>query len=318
MARVAEYRDDITGALVTAGTSTAYTVTSNQGFDTLAHMDGMIIAFSPHVTNGGFCSLAVDGLTPRNIRSSPGVDIPSGTLIQGTPYVAVYNNAAGVFYLHNFFGNPYSIPIAGSIDYWASTAPNSSFAIPYGQPISRTTYATLFALIGTTYGAGDGSTTFNLPDLRGRSVASPDNMGGGVDPNRLTAGLLAGVRNSIGGAGGESGHALVVGEIPNIISSSAGVSVSGTFSGSINSGSPVAGGGTGVAGGPGNQFTAGTVSGTISGATATINVASLNTGGGSPNHNNMQPTILAYRILRVLTILVAIKVSFGIFIGFVA
>jgi microcystin-dependent protein len=39
---------------------------------------------------------------------------------------------------------------------------------PYGQAISRTTYATLFAAMGTTFGAGDGSTTFNVPDLRGR------------------------------------------------------------------------------------------------------------------------------------------------------
>jgi microcystin-dependent protein len=39
-----------------------------------------------------------------------------------------------------------------------------------GSPISRTTYADLFALISTTYGAGDGSTTFNIPDMRGRAV----------------------------------------------------------------------------------------------------------------------------------------------------
>jgi hypothetical protein len=43
--------------------------------------------------------------------------------------------------------NPYNAPLAAGMDYWAPTAPNSSFAFPVGQAISRTTYATLFALI---------------------------------------------------------------------------------------------------------------------------------------------------------------------------
>lgn len=47
-----------------------------------------------------------------------------------------------------------------------------------GSAVSRTTYAGLFAVIGTWYGVGDGSTTFNLPDLRGRVVAGKDDMGG--------------------------------------------------------------------------------------------------------------------------------------------
>lgn len=53
-----------------------------------------------------------------------------------------------------------------------------------GQAVSRTTYAALFAITSTTYGTGDGSTTFNLPDLRGRVVAALDNMGG-TDAGRL-------------------------------------------------------------------------------------------------------------------------------------
>lgn len=48
----------------------------------------------------------------------------------------------------------------------------------YGQAVSRTTYAALFTAIGTNYGAGDGSTTFNLPDMRGRIAAGKDDMGG--------------------------------------------------------------------------------------------------------------------------------------------
>jgi microcystin-dependent protein len=51
-----------------------------------------------------------------------------------------------------------------------------------GQVISRTTYADLFALWGTTYGVGDGSTTFALPDMRGLFMRLQD-QGAGVDPD---------------------------------------------------------------------------------------------------------------------------------------
>ena len=50
MARLAEWRDDISGTIATAGTSTAYTVASNQGFDSLAHLGGAMIAFVPPET----------------------------------------------------------------------------------------------------------------------------------------------------------------------------------------------------------------------------------------------------------------------------
>jgi microcystin-dependent protein len=55
----------------------------------------------------------------------------------------------------------------------------------FGQEVSRTTFADLFLVIGTTFGIGDGSTTFNIPDLRGRLVLGLDNMGG-VSAGRIT------------------------------------------------------------------------------------------------------------------------------------
>jgi len=57
--------------------------------------------------------------------------------------------------------------------------------LAYGQAVSRTTYKNLWNTIGTTYGSGDGTTTFNLPDCRGRSLAGRDNMGG-VAAGRIT------------------------------------------------------------------------------------------------------------------------------------
>jgi len=58
----------------------------------------------------------------------------------------------------------------GFIVPYAGQTPPSGWLLCDGSPVSRTTYAGLFALIGTTYGAGDGSTTFNVPDLRGSVV----------------------------------------------------------------------------------------------------------------------------------------------------
>jgi microcystin-dependent protein len=74
-----------------------------------------------------------------------------------------------------------------------------------GAAVSRATYAKLFARIGTTYGVGDGSTTFNLPDYRGRIPSCAlDGQAAGGNRMAATAGLVA----------GEETHALVVGEIP--------------------------------------------------------------------------------------------------------
>src|ERR1700742_1557744 len=133
MAATAKYRDDIAGAIVTGGTSTAYTVSSYEVFDTLAHLGGQMIAFTPHVTNGATVTLNVDSLGPKPLRTSPGAELPAGTIMQGTPYVATYNNSDGAFYLQGLYGNPYNVPLLGGLDFWDTVAPNSSFIFPMGQ-----------------------------------------------------------------------------------------------------------------------------------------------------------------------------------------
>ncbi|HXN87989.1 MAG TPA: phage terminase large subunit, partial [Methylocella sp.] len=208
-AAAAKYRDDIAGAIVTSGTSTAYTVSTFQVFDTLAHLNGQMIAFTPHATNGATVTLNVDSLGARPLRTSPGGELLAGTIIQGTPYVATYNNSDSAFYLQGFFGNPYNIPLAGGLDYWASTAPNTSFAFPIGQAISRTTYSALFALTGTTYGAGDGSTTFNLPDKTGRVSAMKE-----AAATRLTSTYFGGNSTAIGAVGGAEKETIVTANLP--------------------------------------------------------------------------------------------------------
>ena len=74
------------------------------------------------------------------------------------------------------------MPVGTVIYSAASTAP-SGFIICDGRALNRTSYPALFAVIGTTYGAGDGSTTFNLPDLRGEFIRGWDG-GRGADAGR--------------------------------------------------------------------------------------------------------------------------------------
>ncbi|MFX7071661.1 hypothetical protein ABTI09_20430, partial [Acinetobacter baumannii] len=79
-----KYRDDVAGAVVTSGTSTAYAVSSFQAFDSLARLNGQTIAFTPHATNGATVTLNVDGLGAKPLRSAPGNDLLAGMLVQGT------------------------------------------------------------------------------------------------------------------------------------------------------------------------------------------------------------------------------------------
>jgi microcystin-dependent protein len=69
------------------------------------------------------------------------------------------------------YANTKTIPLPTGIIYWfAGAAVLAGYLECNGQAVSRTTYPGLFAVFGTTWGAGDGSTTFNLPDLRGRTI----------------------------------------------------------------------------------------------------------------------------------------------------
>lgn len=88
------------------------------------------------------------------------------------------------------------VPAGGYIPFGASVAP-SGWLNCDGSAVSRTTYAALFAAISTSYGVGDGSTTFNVPDMRGRFALGLDNLGG-TPANRVTHANA----DSVGGAEG--------------------------------------------------------------------------------------------------------------------
>lgn len=289
MASAAMFRDDINGTIETAGTSTAYTVTSNQTFGTLAQ--GLMVAFIPHTTSGATPTLAVDGLTAKPIRSAPGVELPSGVLSEGTPYVVTYYTTnSGEWILHGFYELPGAAPIGSGMDFWGSTAPSSNYVFAYGQALSRTTYATLFARLGTTYGTGDGSTTFNIPDKRGRVTAGKDDMGG-TSANRLTDQTDGLDGDTLGDTGGAETHTLTVAQMPS--HNHGGATGNPTTNPSLG----VYQVPTSATGTAGSGIYAAT---TQTNATLPNHVHSISSQGGGGAHNNVQPTIIANYIIRVL------------------
>ncbi|WP_456622134.1 phage tail protein [Bradyrhizobium sp. P5_C12] len=286
LASTSMFREDIAGAIVTGGTSTAYTVASYRKYNTLAELDGNIIAFTPHVTNGlgsPHVSLNVDGLGAKALRAEPTRELYAGVLIAGTPYTARYDGTNGIFYLHGFFGDPYNVPLGAGLDYWGPTTPSSAFAFPTGQPISRATYAGLFALIGTTYGVGDGSTTFNLPDKTERVSVMKASA-----PSRLTSTYFGGNSSQLGAVGGAESHVLTTAEMP---SHGHGVTDPGHshlyFSPNNRDQKPSSGG---------SAPYIDTQQISTSGATTGISIQ--NTGGGGA-HAIVQPTIVCNYIMRV-------------------
>lgn len=177
------------------------------------------------------------------------------------------------------------VPTGAVIPFAGSAAP-TGWLLCYGQAVNRTTYATLFALIGSTYGAGDGSTTFNLPDLRGRAVAGVGNMGG-AESGRLNT-VIATALGATGGDQNQQAHIHT-----GTASSSTSLSGSQTFGFFDTNGG---GGGPLItsfnAGGTEHDLTGGL--GTLAAATTTTIVVNP-TGAGAAQ--NVQPTIeLSYII----------------------
>lgn len=173
--------------------------------------------------------------------------------------------------------------------YAGPTAP-TGYAICAGTAISRVTFAALFAVIGTTFGVGDGVTTFNIPDLRGRFVAGLD---GGT--GRLTGNTSGGLNaTSMAATGGEQSHTLTVAELAfhNHGTSDPGHAHFST----ADTLAPV----TNFAFVTGNVFAAGAGNlgiGTNITSTATTGVAVSGAGGGNA-HNNVPPAIAVNYIIK--------------------
>lgn len=155
-----------------------------------------------------------------------------------------------------------TLPIGSIIPYTSKTTPINWLPCN-GQAVSRTDYADLFKIIGTQYGAGDGSTTFNLPDLNSYRV-----------PIGYDAGEEQSSRMNLGTTGGEETHKLTIDEMPS-------------HSHTTNTVFPFTAAGL-------KTCTPNSNSNSYSGiATDVVN----NTGGSQP-HNNMQPYVTTNYIIK--------------------
>ena len=159
------------------------------------------------------------------------------------------------------------VPSGSVIPFAGSSAP-TGYLLCFGQAVSRTTYSDLFAVTSTTYGIGDGTTTFNLPDLRGRLAAGVDNMGG-TAANRITSGGSGITGTTLGAAGGAETVALSTAQLA--------------------SHTHTIGGNDSTAGSP---LRPSFVGGSLSDSLATSSA------GSGTAHNNTQPTMMLNYIIK--------------------
>lgn len=185
-----------------------------------------------------------------NYDQAPALGVP--TAANGD----VSNQAASTAFVQNLIPPGVVFPYAGPI-------PPTGWLLADGSAISRTVYARLFTAIGTTYGVGDGSTTFNLPDLRGEFLRGLDN-GRGVDAGRALGSRQDG---SVVGMGDPTLTATNVIGLYNTVDDDAGA-----FRARLNGEQPASGlSGVGVA--SGSAATSGAAYTAISMATRPRNVA---------------------------------------------
>ena len=143
----------------------------------ITSLSGLTTALS--VGQGGTGVTTSTG-TGNNVLSNS----PTFTGVPLAPTAAFGANSTQIATTAFVIANASSTP-AGALMMFSGPVSNapSGYLLANGSAVSRTTYSALFSAIGTTWGIGDGSTTFNLPDARGQFLRGLDN-GRGVDPSR--------------------------------------------------------------------------------------------------------------------------------------
>ena len=186
---------------------------------------------------------------------------------------------------------------SGSIIVYAGSSAPTGWLFCDGSAISRSTYATLFGIISTSYGVGDGSSTFNLPDIRGRVVAGKE-----ASASLLTSAVGGLNGNTLGNTGGAQGitltsaqsglpahnhtltmnahtHTFTANPHTHTVTNALPIGASGIGAGTVTGGAPV-------------TTSAATVTGSNSTVTTTGTIANNSAANASSAHANVQPTII--------------------------
>lgn len=278
--------------------------------------DGLGDAALMHVTASrsiGATTIKVDTVAnvPQKFIATYGEQLPNSEFIDPSTAVIFYGHLSGSdLEIDGFIGgsvdngnseddvvvirpnSPWANLIAesvnptGSIIQFAGSAAPNGYLICDGNAISRTTYAALFNVIGTNYGVGDGSTTFNLPNFKG-------NVAVGYDSSQTEF-------DQLGETGGSKTQTLTTAQLPSHSHSAGSLSTNNTGAhthpvykggnfgsgGSYEAMNGVSSGSSGTA----NTNSAGNHSHTISGSTGSQ---------GSGNaHNNLQPYLTVNYLIK--------------------
>lgn len=293
MGRVKELLTDLGGSIVATGTANVIAASAQSAFTTLAN--GRMVSFRAIATNTQATTLNVNSIGAKPVLKATGSGIVAltGREIQsGGMYTVQYstdlNSGNGAWLLLNASATGTA---AGTVTNFAGSTAPEGWLLCYGQAVSRTTYADLLAVIGTTYGAGDGTTTFNLPDLRGRIIAGLDLMGG-VAAARLNTTTMT--SNGIGGTGGAQTHTLTSAQMP-AHTHSGGTDGAGSHShsGTILGSNSATSGGAPVLGPAVTSFAFVTDTAPNHSHTFTTNSAGL-----GQAHLNVQPTMMLNTIIK--------------------
>lgn len=184
-------------------------------------------------------------------------------------------------------------PVASILDFAGAIVP-VGWLMCFGQAVSRTTYSELFAVVGTTYGVGDGATTFNLPDCRGRVAAGKDNMGG-ASANRLPGSVIGSIGGLVLGAtGGQEATTLTLSQMPSHNHGGA-TSPNGAHNHSYTDSTTTGGGDYSSSGS--SPATAASITRTT--AAVSDHTHTVFSEGSNAAHNNIQPTIIFNKIIKV-------------------
>lgn len=215
--------------------SDAYTVITRQGVSTKVAAQAHTLKFRTTTTNLNPCTLSADGNTPKPWLRWDGTQFGPGDIGQNVVWSVVYDPDAKVYRTLS----P-TTEQAGAIKAFGGPNVPSGWEICDGRPVSRTSYAALLAAISTFWGNGDGFTTFNLPDLRGRSL-----FGANRGLNLLSG--AGGLVGSLGYLGGGEVVAMLPNQMPRHMHTST-MSPAGAFAPSIQSAGAHNHGGTNIDG----------------------------------------------------------------------